>query len=247
MIVHARRSIALIIVGLVLVWLCVSATAPPEDGGGRDHATLVALINASAPTNGLFAGQFCGGVLLSHSKVLTAAHCVENRLPETVDVVAGVNDLCSGGPKAARVRVRQIRILDDSQGSDEAILSLGGPGVHIAPARLRRSNSGLDRIYVYGWGRDQDGRPTCSARKHELVVSSPTECESVFGKPARLVLCALPADGFANTCSWDSGSPAYDELGNAVAIVSAGLGCGPDALGSYSRINLGAINSLGSD
>ncbi len=59
--------------------------------GGHGTSGPIPWQVAIAKSNGDDGGRpFCGGTLISESFVLTAAHCTENRAPETMIVILGL-------------------------------------------------------------------------------------------------------------------------------------------------------------
>lgn len=78
-----------------------------------------------------------------------------------------------------------------------------------------------------GWGRlSEDGGYPCAARSTALEFVPPTSCASLAERP-ELFFCARPKQG-ENTCSGDSGGPAYQRTGESfvvVGLVDGGLGC----------------------
>lgn len=204
---------------------------------GHQFGGVVAVINSSAGDEELFLGQFCGGVQLSLSTVVTAEHCVSGRLPSSVAVVSGVEDLCGPPPgdfdRAVVAEVKRI-----SAGGGELVeLQLASPLRPVPISAQIQRDIPVGEARAYGWGRSSvAGVPQCEIRAVPLRVAPASDCE-ILARPLdiapQLVLCTVPTNG-TNTCDGDSGGPVYwrraaEEV--VVAAVLSGLGCGAEDVG----------------
>lgn len=95
---------------IALLAIVALGTGQPSHDGRRELGGavdgMVALINASSPTNDIYNAQFCGGVVVELRLVLTAAHCVATRSAASIDVVIGGDNLCRDRPiDGLRIRV----------------------------------------------------------------------------------------------------------------------------------------------
>ncbi|WP_055532402.1 S1 family peptidase [Streptomyces graminilatus] len=206
---------------------------------------------------GTRAGQFCGGVAVGRTTVLTAAHCMgadvlggpPNRARD-LKVITGRTDLTSAQGKEIAVRDTWVNPGYDkiSNAGDFAVLTLA----EALPDRsvIRMAAAG-DPAYepgtsatVYGWGDITGGgdyaRGLRGARVHVL---SDALCERAYPGSADgtyradSMLCAGEATGGPDACQGDSGGPLVAQ-GRLVGLVSWGSGCGrPGSPGVYTRVS----------
>lgn len=189
--------------------------------------------------------QFCGGVLVDHDSVVTAAHCAEAVAKGDLGVVAGRTDKRSEA--GVRVDVTEVWVHPDFEapweGDDIAVLTLRHP-VAYEPAGFADAEDA--ELYqpgtmatVVGWGRiAEDGPRSHVLRSAEVPLVSDADCEEAFTsyQPEEMV-CAGFVDGGVDACQGDSGGPLLVD-GKVVGIVSWGRGCArPSTPGVYTRVS----------
>ncbi|RSN08741.1 serine protease [Streptomyces sp. WAC 01325] len=206
---------------------------------------------------GTRAGQFCVGVAVGRTTVLTAAHCLSEGVlgssPGQVrdfKVITGRSDLLSGSGQEIPVRGAWVNpeYDEDSNSGDFAVVSLS----QALPASAVIGMAGPgDPAYVpgtpalvYGWG-DVTGagdypRGLRAARVHVLPDAL---CGQAYpgGGDGRYMtgsmLCAGERTGGRDACQGDSGGPLVAQ-GKLIGLVSWGNGCGrAGSPGVYTRVS----------
>ncbi|WP_433455275.1 S1 family peptidase [Streptomyces sp. CA-142005] len=228
--------------GLLAGGVTLRAGGPPARPAVRN---VVALVNASAPRNDLFTGQFCGGTLVAPDLVLTARHCLSGRRDGSIDAVVGADNLCHTAPVTGQgVHVTRTLAYPD-RSVDAALLVLAG-SVRVPPARLPTRTSSVPATgTAFGWGRDgYGGVAPCRRSEVPLRFTDPQRCVraqrdlGIAPRP-QWQLCAQPAPGATrNTCAGDSGGPvlATPAATTITGIISWGPSCRVDDVGVYVSV-----------
>lgn len=219
-----------------------TSKAQPFIVGGHDvsigdHPYVVYLVDGRDH-------QFCGGTLVEHDTVLTAAHCAAAVRPYELGVVAGRQDTRMADGIEAGVRSVWLApgYQDPTAGNDIAVLKLDRP-VPYRPARL--PSGGDSDLYrpgteamVLGWGRLWEGGDKATELQGATVpVMSDSQCIQAYGSyEPDTMMCAGYPEGGVDACHGDSGGPLV--VGDIlVGIVSWGDGCAkPGKPGVYTRV-----------
>lgn len=206
---------------------------------------------------GTRAGQFCGGVVVSPTQVLTAAHCLGRevlggepwQLPD-FKVIAGRSALRGQGGQEIRISGTWISPTynPSTNANDLAVLTLATALPQSSVIRVAAPGDGAETpgtaADVYGWG-DTTGRGTYASalRSARVRVLPDTACERAypggFGAAYRAdtMLCAGAPEGGRDACQGDSGGPLV-AAGRLIGLVSWGSGCGQaDSPGVYTRVS----------
>lgn len=206
---------------------------------------------------GTRAGQFCGGVAVGQTTVLTAAHCMDEEVlgappgrVRDLRVIAGRTELLSKRGKEIAVRDTWVNPGYDgvTNSGDFAVLSLAEPlpssaVIGMADAGDPAYRAGTKAL-VYGWG-DTTGSGTFAGSLHaaRVRVQPDALCERAYpgGSEgtyrARTMLCAGEVAGGRDACQGDSGGPLVAQ-GRLIGLVSWGTGCGwAGSPGVYTRIS----------
>ena len=214
-----------------------------------DAPWQVGLVYNSAPSD--YAGQFCGGSILSETWILTAAHCLDSGVTAAeLSVVYGTADLS----RAARTGIDVARFIihpdwnDSTNDNDVALIELESPmSLSVGTAQaidlpLGRPAVGSTAL-ITGWGN----RSTTiqdypdSLYKANVEVFSDEYCDSYYGSySGDLMVCATASDFSRDTCQGDSGGPLAVYSGGRweiQGITSFGVGCAQSPFpGVYAEV-----------
>ncbi|XHM91238.1 trypsin-like serine protease [Peterkaempfera sp. SMS 1(5)a] len=219
------------------------------------HPWVVAL--SSRPQFGLLrSGQFCGGALVTPTKVVTAAHCffdeatgMRTDRPE-LRVIVGRTDITGDGGEEVQVQdiwVEPDYSFQDNTG-DVAVVTLAQPQTGrdtlplVSPGDTRSYRAGTAAT-VFGWGDTTGaGRYAARLRSVRVPILDNAVCAADYpGGPggrfdASAMLCAGERSGGRDACQGDSGGPLVVR-GRLVGLVSWGTGCAqPGHPGVYTRL-----------
>jgi secreted trypsin-like serine protease len=248
-----RRTLAGLATAVAALLASTLPAAAVHDGrrASTDVQPFVVAITDEAGT------QFCGGTLVTPTKVVTAGHCVANREAAGLRVVGGRTDLRTSEGEVRRVTDVWLHPRYDFLTYDAAVLTLA----RALPYRtLPLAGPDDDALYangrtatIFGWGRTTPDSGTSPVlRRAALVLAPLPACDpyTFEGDKGWLKVCGLPPAGTkASVCSGDSGGPLVVS-GRLVGIVSTGNKYCEDAgaLSVFTRVNkLGALHKAVAD
>ncbi|SFF35135.1 Repeat domain-containing protein [Actinacidiphila alni] len=260
-----------------------SAEPTPPGTGGTTHKVTPQIIGGTTTTisSAPWMAQlwyddpsgdsfFCGGTVVSPSKILTAAHCVAgydwaangaivtgtDQLPTSN--ADGTANLHGGTVTGVWRQWNNPSYNTPKFDNDVAVLTLDTP-VTAKPLPITTAGDSASYVTgtngtVYGWGRTSSGSQDISQtlKKATLPVVSNSACSAVYGPTfvAGHMVCAGPPAsgtdaGTTATCNGDSGGPLVIG-GKIVGVVSWGVeDCVEQGTYSvFSRVGayVGAIN-----
>ncbi|NEA97552.1 serine protease [Streptomyces sp. SID13726] len=215
---------------------------------------------------GTRAGQFCGGVAVGPTTVLTAAHCMGEDVlgappgqVRDLRVLAGRTELLSD--QGAEIAVRGVWVNPgydpETNAGDFAVLTLAGALPQNSVIAMAADGDSAyvpgTRATVYGWGDVTGGGDYArSLRAARVHVLSDARCETAYPGNADgtyradSMLCAGEERGGRDSCQGDSGGPLVAQ-GKLIGLVSWGSGCGRAGWpGVYARVS-DVMRTLGWD
>ncbi|XP_017085724.1 serine protease SP24D [Drosophila eugracilis] len=189
--------------------------------------------------------HYCGGVIISATHVITAAHCVKHGndvVPADLwTIQAGSLLLSSGG---VRVPVASITVHPDYRPHghyDLAVLRLQSPltfdsNIAAIPMATEDPPAGAS-MDISGWGQTSDKGPLSDSLLFVQVTSMSREtCRWYVQNLPDSMICLLHPRN-KGTCFGDSGGPAtYNGKVVGLAVLLYG-GCGRAAPDGYLRIS----------
>jgi len=216
---------------------------------------MVAILKEETAADQVLNVYQCGGSLITPSVVLTAAHCVQNKAPNTLKVRAGEwdtqtkNELFPHSDHDVLDVVIHEQFYKGGLHNDIALLFLKNPiepADHINTVCLAPQNTNFDhkRCFVTGWGKDifgKEGKYQAILKKIDIPTVPFNKCQESLRKTRlgrRFVLhpsflCAGGEPG-KDACKGDGGSPLVCPVSEKpghyyqAGIVAWGIGCGED-------------------
>ncbi|XP_071637582.1 chymotrypsin-2-like [Temnothorax longispinosus] len=193
-------------------------------------------VSLQMPSNSF---HFCGGSIVNLNFVVTAAHCVEGKLPRDVKVIAGTVNLNRPGAGATRA-VKEIITHKEYNPSnswvnDIALIRVFSPfnpssnvGLVTLPAQNETVQEGAV-ARVSGFGRlSPDGPGSKYLQKANIYIAKQDYCKRMYDRMMYDIydthICAYDPNVNRGSCKGDSGGPLIVN-GKLVGLVSWAKAC----------------------
>ncbi|XP_068624960.1 venom serine protease-like [Battus philenor] len=238
----------------------VAVTPPPCRCGYKKSNRIVGGVETGMNEFPMMAGIVdvsirrikCGGVIISKSHVMSAAHCVINMRIDNIAVVVGEHDVNTGdSPVTQGFRVIEVTThplyRPTNYDYDVSILKLYKDivfselvGPVCLPFKFIYDDFAGAKVTILGWGTIFPGGPTSPVlQKVDVDVISQPACQRAVSTLTPRQLCTFTQG--KDACQYDSGGPLlYTDQSNgllySVGIVSYGSFCASGSPGVNTRV-----------
>ncbi|KAK6618992.1 hypothetical protein RUM44_003373 [Polyplax serrata] len=208
-----------------------------SETGVNEYPMMVGLVSLNSYE------LFCGGTIISHFYILTAAHCLMQKTPKNVAILVGDHDISVGSDTdSAKLYIAMSFSIHPNyntgnQKNDIALIRVKEKiefNMKVGPACLpfKNSNNSFagEVVYAVGWGSTSFGGKTSDKLLHvALNVITTKQCTPVYGSLVSDKQMCTYKDN-KDACQSDSGSPLLwmdPNSGslNVLGIVSYGIQC----------------------
>ncbi|XP_065133809.2 trypsin-like isoform X1 [Paramisgurnus dabryanus] len=256
------NALCVCIAGVILLNISGSFCQAFECGQAPLNTKIVGGEDASAGSwpwqvslqSSTYGGHFCGGSLISHSWILSAAHCFTSVSTNTIVVYIGRQSQTDSNPNEMSSTVSQVfthpSYSNLTENNDLALLRLSSPVVYsnyIQPVCLAGTGSTVGAgtlSWITGWGKvdpNSNQLPTI-LQEVDIPIVSESSCQNAYGPDITdNMICAGLSQGGKDSCQGDSGGPLVVRKGTQwiqCGIVSFGQGCAePGFPGVYTKVS----------
>ncbi|XP_030369905.1 venom serine protease [Scaptodrosophila lebanonensis] len=228
-------------------WSINMRIANGQQASINEFPSMVALKNRQSNQP-----SFCGGVIVSHRHIVSAAHCVlQIAQPSDVIAIVGTNNLQnpSSSRYYAQYNIMQILRHEQYQNDPEVVNDIAvlitsttikwtrGSGPVCLPPTGTTNDFTYSNVDVIGWGTLFFAGPTSATlQKITLMVVDNQVCQTEYNGIATInsgQICTYDVSGNArDSCQYDSGGPViFKQPRHYLAgVISFGKDC---AAGSY--------------
>ncbi|XP_017145892.1 venom serine protease [Drosophila miranda] len=236
-------------------WSVNSRIANGQQAADNEFPSMVALkdVTSNQPS-------FCGGTIVAHRYILTAAHCtLQIKQATNIVAIAGTNNLQNPSNSRYYQQYAIQQMIRHEQYEDEPdvkndiavlitaqnILWSRGVGPICLPPVGTTQTFSYQTVDVIGWGTLFFAGPTSAAmQKINLMVVNNQDCQTEYNDVAEIYpnqMCTYDYSGNArDSCQYDSGGPVILRSSKQflLGIISFGKSCAANAypMGVNTRI-----------